>query len=62
MVVIVDTSPIAIGWAIGQDDTIDKRFAIKFRARIFTEQQQAYPQVKKKHLDAFIALKTEKIT
>jgi hypothetical protein len=41
VIVIVDISPIAIGWAVGQDDTDGKRFAIRFGARILTEQQRA---------------------
>ena len=47
VVITVDTSPIAIGWAIGQDDGEGKRFAIRFGARILTERQKAYPQVKR---------------
>jgi hypothetical protein len=37
VIVIVDTSPIIIGWAVGQDDINGKRFAIRFGARIFIE-------------------------
>ena len=59
MIVIVDTSPIAIGWAIGQDDLDGKRFAIRFGAKILTNRQRAYPQVKKKLLGAFTALKAK---
>ena len=44
VIVTVDTSPIAIGWAIGQDDPDGKQFAIRFGARILTERQRAYPQ------------------
>ena len=29
----VDTSPIAIGWAVGQDDEEGRRFATRFGAR-----------------------------
>ena len=47
VIVTVDTSPIAIGWAVGQDDTYGKWFAIRFGARILTEQQRAYLQVKR---------------
>ena len=39
----VDTSPIAIGWAVGQDDEEGNWFAIRFGARILTERQRAYP-------------------
>jgi hypothetical protein len=51
VIVTVDTSPIAIGWTVGQDDTDGKRFAIRFGARILTERQRAYPQVKRELLD-----------
>ena len=60
VVVTVDTSPIAIGWAIGQDNTEGKRFAIRFGARILTERQRAYPQVKRELLGALTALKAER--
>jgi hypothetical protein len=60
VIVTVDTSPIAIGWAVGQDDTDGKRFAIRFEARILTERQRAYPQVKRELLGALTALKAER--
>ena len=60
VVVTVDTSPIAIGWAIGQDDAEGRRFAIRFGARILTERQRAYPQVKRELLGALTALKADR--
>jgi hypothetical protein len=60
VIVIVDTSPIAIEWAVGQDDTDGKRFAIRFGAKILTERQRAYPQVKRELLGALTALKAER--
>ena len=60
VIVTVDTSPIAIGWAIGQDDLDGKRFAIRFGARILIERQRAYPQVKRELLGALTALKAER--
>ena len=60
VIVTVDTSPIAIGWAIGQDDPDGKRFAIRFGARILTKRQRAYPQVKRELLGALTALKAER--
>ena len=60
VIVTVDTSPIAIGWAIDQDDPDRKRFAIRFGARILTERQRAYPQVKRELLGALTALKAER--
>jgi hypothetical protein len=60
VIVTVDTSPIAIGWAIGQDDEDKKRFAIRFGARILTERQRAYPQVKRELWGALTALKADR--
>jgi hypothetical protein len=60
VIVTVDTSPIAIGWAVGEDDTDGKRFAIRFGARILTERQRAYPQVKRELLGALTTLKVER--
>lgn len=53
----IDTSPIAIGWAIGQDDAKEKKFAIKFRARILIERQRKYPQVKWELLEVLLSMK-----
>ena len=47
VIVTVDTSPIAIGWAVGHDDEEGNRFAIRFGAKILTKRQRAYPQVKR---------------
>ena len=60
VIVTVDTSPIAIGWAVGQDDEEGKRFAIRFGARILTERQRAYPQVKRELWGALTALKADR--
>ena len=60
VIVTVDTSPIAIGWAIGQDDAEGNRFAIRFGARILTERQRAYPQVKRELWGALTALKADR--
>ena len=60
VIVIVDTSPIAIGWATGQDDPDGKQFATRFGVRILTERQRAYPQVKRELLGALTALKAER--
>ena len=57
VVVTVDTSPIAIGLVIGQDDVEGWRFAIRFGARILTDRQRRYLQVKKKLLEALTAIK-----
>jgi hypothetical protein len=60
VIVIVNTNPIAIGWAVGQDDTYGKRFFIRFGARILTERQRAYSQVKRELLGALTTLKAER--
>ena len=59
VIVTVDTSPIAIGWAVGQDDEEGNWFAIRFGARILTERQRAYPQVKRELWGALTALKAD---
>jgi hypothetical protein len=60
VVVTVDTSPIAIRWAIGQDDVEGRRFAIRFGARILTDRQRRYPQVKRELLGALTAIKADR--
>jgi hypothetical protein len=60
VIVIVNTNPIAIGWAVGQDDTYGQRFFIRFGARILTERQRAYSQVKRELLGALTTLKAER--
>ena len=60
VIVTVDISPIAIGWVVGQDDEEGNRFAICFGARILTERQRAYPQVKRELWGALTALKADK--
>lgn len=60
MVVTVDTSPIAIGWAIRQDDVKWQRFAIRFGAKILTRRQRANPQVKRKLWRILNALKAKR--
>jgi hypothetical protein len=54
-----DSSPYAAGWAVGQDDAEGNRFASRFGARIFTERQQRYPQIKRELWSAKIALKED---
>jgi hypothetical protein len=55
--VTVDTSPITIEWAVGQDDADGRQFTVRFGARILTERQQAYLQVKRELLGTFKAEK-----
>lgn len=60
VIITVDTSPIATGWAVGQDDEQGRRYAIRFGARVLTERQRAYPQVKRELWGALSALKAER--
>lgn len=55
-----DTSPIVIGWAIGQDNIEEKRFAIRFGAKILIEKQRTYLEVKRDLLRVFITLNAKK--
>ena len=56
----IDASPIAAGWAVGQDDDEGKRFAIRFGAKIFGERQRRYAQVKRELWAARCALQRER--
>ena len=60
VIVTVDTSPIAIGWAVGQDDEEGNWFTIRFGTKILTERQRAYPQVKRELWGALTALKVDR--
>ncbi|KAL3692893.1 hypothetical protein R1sor_006544 [Riccia sorocarpa] len=60
VILTVDTSPIAIGWAVGQDDVQWNRFAVRFGARVLSMRQRAYPQVKRELWGVVTAMKAEK--
>ncbi|KAL3694614.1 hypothetical protein R1sor_008265 [Riccia sorocarpa] len=60
IVVIVDTSPRAVGWAIGQDDADGVRFAGRFGAKILTGRQRDYPQVKRELWGVYTAMRTDR--
>ena len=60
IIITVDSSPYAAGWAVGQDDAEGNRFASRFGARIFTERQRRYPQIKRELWGAKIALKQDR--
>ncbi|KAL3700870.1 hypothetical protein R1sor_018892 [Riccia sorocarpa] len=45
VIVTVDTSPKAVGWAIGQDDEKGVRFVARFGAKILAGRQRDYPQI-----------------
>jgi hypothetical protein len=61
IIVTVDASPYAARWAVGQDDAEGSRYAARFGARIFTERQRRYPQIKRELWGAKIALKQDRI-
>ena len=60
VIVIVDTSPTGIGWAIGQDDEDGNRYAARFGAKVLNGRQRDYPQVKRELWGVVIALKNGK--
>ncbi|KAL3675475.1 hypothetical protein R1sor_025423 [Riccia sorocarpa] len=60
IIVTVDTSPKAVGWAVGQDDAEGVRFVTRFGARILTQTQRDYPQVKRELWGVLTALKVDK--
>ena len=45
--VTVDTSPTRIGWVINQEDKEKNRYEIRFGAKVLTERQRKYAQVKR---------------
>ena len=58
--VTIDTSPFGVGWAIGQNDNNGNRYAIRFGARVLTERERKYPQVKRELRGLCLALKTDR--
>jgi len=60
IIITVDTSPIAIGWALGQDDNDGVRFASRFGARVLSERARRYSQVKRELWGLLVAMKAEK--
>ena len=45
--IIVDTSPTGIGWAINQEDKENNRYVIRFGAKVLSDRQRKYTQVKR---------------
>ncbi|KAL3682736.1 hypothetical protein R1sor_000758 [Riccia sorocarpa] len=60
VILTTDTSPIAIKWAVGQDDAKGDRFTTRFGARVLSTRQRSYPHVKKEQWGLVTAMKTEK--
>ena len=46
--ITVDTSPTGIGWVVNQEDEDGMRFPIRFGAKVLSERQRGYAQVKRK--------------
>ena len=45
--VTVDMSPTGIGWVINQEEDNRTRFPIRFGAKVLSERQRGYAQVKR---------------
>ncbi|KAL3685370.1 hypothetical protein R1sor_003392 [Riccia sorocarpa] len=60
IIITVDTSPKAIGWAVGQDDENGVRFASRFGAKILASRQREYPQVKRELWGVRTAMRTDR--
>ena len=60
VIVTVDTSPTGIGWAIGQDDEAENRYAARFGAKVLSGRQRDYPQIKRELWGVVTALKNDK--
>ena len=60
VIVTVDTSPIGIGWAISQENSDSERCTICFGAKILTQRQRKYPQIKRDMQGMVIAIKVDK--
>ena len=60
IIVTVDSSPTAAGWAVEQDDDEGRRFAARFGAKIFAERQRRYPQIKRELWGARCCMRQER--
>ncbi|MCO5559799.1 hypothetical protein L7F22_013403 [Adiantum nelumboides] len=60
MIVTLDTSPTGIGWAVGQDDEEQRRYVVRFGAKVLNARQRNYPQVKKELWGVVTALKCDR--
>ena len=57
--VTVDTSPIGIGWVINQEDEDCNRYAIRFGAKVLSDRQRRYAQVKRELWGIISAIKSD---
>ena len=58
--VTVDTSPTGIRWVVNQEDEDGTRFPIRFGAKVLTERQRGYAQVKRELWGIVSAVKADK--
>jgi hypothetical protein len=58
--VTVDTSPTGIGWVISQEADDGERFPIRFGAKVLSERQRGYAQVKRELWGIVSAMKADR--
>ena len=58
--VTVDTSPTGIGWVINQEDMEKNRYAIRFGAKVLSDRQRKYAQVKRELWGIVSAVKADR--
>ncbi|TPX55757.1 hypothetical protein SpCBS45565_g08492 [Spizellomyces sp. 'palustris'] len=56
VIIMVDASPVACGWAIGQDNSNGQRTAARFGAKVFNKMQRDYAQIKRELYGLYVAL------
>ena len=57
--VMVDTSPTEIRWVVNQEDEDGMRFQIRFGAKVLSEGQRGYAQVKRELWGIILAVKNQ---
>mgnify|MGYP000241053363 CR=1 FL=1 len=60
LIVTVDSTPIGIGWALGQEDNDKKRYVIRFGAKVLNSRQMSYAQIKRQLWGYVTAIKNDK--
>jgi hypothetical protein len=58
--VTMDTSPTGIGWVVSQEGEDGERFPIRFGAKVLSERQRRYTQVKRELLGIVSAVKADR--
>ena len=58
--VTVDTSPTGIGWVINQEDEDGNRYAVRFGAKVLSDRQRRYAQVKRELWGIVSAIKSDR--